>query len=131
MNTEYVVANITDLPEGSHIVVNVAGREIGVFNVHGHYYAYPNACFHQNGPVCKGSVSGTLVASQETDWRKQWVHDGEILVCPWHSLEFNLTTGQCIAFPKRRLPTYQVKVNDGQIAIVLRPHETSQAAADE
>src|SRR5207253_643410 len=62
MTAEYVVANVEDVPEGSHIVVKVQGREIGVFNVKGQYYALANACFHQNGPLCRGAVSGTLVS---------------------------------------------------------------------
>src|SRR5258707_13128042 len=108
--TEYVVANVDDLPEGKHIVVNVRGREIGVFNVRGRYYALPNVCLHQNGPLCRGAISGTVIASAETGWKRAWGHDGEIIVCPWHSLEFNITTGQCLAYPHRSLPTYKVKV---------------------
>jgi nitrite reductase/ring-hydroxylating ferredoxin subunit len=43
------------------------------------------------------------------------VQDGEIIVCPWHALEFNVTTGQCIAYPNKKLPTYELRVTDGQI----------------
>ena len=119
MKREYTVANIEDVPEGQHIIVQVRGREIGVFNVGGRFYALPNACFHQNGPLCRGAVSGTVACSAETGWQRAWVHDGEIIVCPWHSLEFNITNGQCLAFPNRRLPTYEVRVGDGQIKLVL------------
>jgi nitrite reductase (NADH) small subunit len=56
MTQEYVVANVDDLPEGRHVVVEVQGREIGLFNVRGQYYALPNACFHQNGPLCHGAT---------------------------------------------------------------------------
>ncbi len=119
MKREYAVARIEDVPEGKHIVVEVRGREIGVFNVGGRYYALPNACFHQNGPLCRGAISGTVACSAETGWQRRWVQDGEIVVCPWHSLEFNVTTGQCIAYPDRRLPRVEVRVDDGQIRLVL------------
>lgn len=119
MKHEYAVARIEEIPEGNHIVVQLRGREIGIFNVHGRYYALPNACFHQNGPLCRGAMSGTVECSAETGWQRTWVHDGEIVVCPWHSLEFNVTTGQCLAYPTRRLPTYEVRVNAEQISIVL------------
>lgn len=119
MAAEHVVAGVEEIPEGKHIVVNVNGREIGVFNVRGQYYALPNVCIHQNGPLCRGAVSGTLRASAETGWKREWVHDGEIIVCPWHALEFNITTGQCLAHPRRRLPTYGVSVKDDQIIVEI------------
>jgi len=119
LSDEYVVATVEDIPDGQHIVVKVHGREIGVFNVRGQYYALPNVCIHQNGPLCRGAVSGTVMASAETGWKRTWTNDGEIIVCPWHSLEFNVTTGQCLAYPKRRLPTYEVKLEDNEIKVIL------------
>jgi nitrite reductase (NADH) small subunit len=119
MTQSYVVARVEDVPEGQHILVEVRGREIGLFNVRGRYYALPNACFHQNGPLCRGAVSGTVVANAETGWKRKWVYEGEIIVCPWHALEFNITTGQCLAYPKRRLPTWEVKVEGGQIIVMM------------
>jgi nitrite reductase/ring-hydroxylating ferredoxin subunit len=119
MTVEYDVAHVADVPEGAHIVVEVAGREVGVFNVQGSYYALPNVCFHQNGPLCRGTVSGTLAASAETGWKLAWVHEGEIIVCPWHSLEYNIATGQCLAYPSRRLPTYLVRIDDERIKVTL------------
>ena len=119
MTAPYVVANVADVPEGQHIVVEVRGREIGVFNVRGQYYALPNACFHQNGPLCRGATSGTLVANAATGWKPAWAYDGEIVICPWHALEFNVTTGQCLAYPNRRLPTWEVKVDGAQLVVYL------------
>ena len=119
MTNEYVVARVEELPKGSHVVVEVQGREIGIFNVNGKFYGLPNVCTHQNGPLCRGAVTGTLVVSAETGWKLQWVHDGEIVRCPWHTLEYNITTGQCLAHPKRRLRTYEVKVENGQVKVIL------------
>lgn len=117
--TEHAVAQVNDLPEGTHQVFRAGGREIGVFNVGGRYYALPNHCFHQNGPLCKGSVSGTVTASAETDWKPTWVREGEIIICPWHTMEFDITTGRCLADPRHRLPTFEVKVVDSEIRVVL------------
>ena len=117
MAAEHVVARIEEVPEGSHLVVEVAGREVGVFNIGGRYYALPNVCIHQSGPLCRGAVSGTVTANAETGWQREWVNDGQIVVCPWHALEFNITTGQCLAFPQRRLRTYSVKVENDQITV--------------
>lgn len=115
----YPVAKVGDLPEGEHMVVEVRGREIGVFHVGGRYYALPNACFHQGGPVCRGATSGTVITNAETSWKRTWGREGEIVVCPWHSLEFDVTTGQCLAYPKRRLPSWEVRVEGEDISVVM------------
>jgi nitrite reductase/ring-hydroxylating ferredoxin subunit len=47
------------------------------------------------------------------------VHEGQILTCPWHRLEFNITTGQCLAFPRRKLRSDPVTVEDGQIKVLV------------
>ena len=117
MTREYLVGSVDDLPIDGRILVTVRNREIGVFNIGGKYYALPNVCIHQNGPLCLGAVSGTLNASTHTDWKLEWVNEGEILVCPWHSMEYDITTGQSLAFPNRQLPTYDVQVKGGQIVL--------------
>ncbi len=119
MSVEHTVAQVNDVPEGSHIVVQVQGRELGIFNVHGKFYALPNVCIHQNGPLCRGKISGTLMSGQETDWKPTWVCEGEIVICPWHAIEYNITTGQCLAYPHRHLPVYPVRVKDGMLQVSL------------
>jgi hypothetical protein len=74
---------------------------------------------HQFGPVCEGTVTGTLVASEETGWRCEWVHEGQVLVCPWHALEFDITTGRCLAYPRVRLRQFPVRVEDGNVIVDL------------
>jgi hypothetical protein len=39
---EYAVATADDLADGDRVVVEIDGREIGVFRLDGEYYAYPN-----------------------------------------------------------------------------------------
>ena len=115
----YVVGPASEIPPGSKRVVQVRGIEIGVFNVHGTFYALPNRCTHQWGPLCTGALAGTVEARAETAWRPTLVREGQIIVCPWHSLEFDVTTGQCLAHPRVKLRQYPVQVEDGQITIVL------------
>jgi nitrite reductase (NADH) small subunit len=117
MSTPHELGPASAIPPGDHAVFDLGKRQIGVFNVGGEYYALPNACFHQNGPLCRGLVRGTVMADAESGWRREWRLDGEIVVCPWHSLEFHIKTGQCIAYPKRHLPTYPVSVRDGMLVV--------------
>ena len=112
---EYSVGRVEDLPAGTHRVVRAGNREIGLFNIRGELHAIPNLCPHQRGPLCTGAVSGTVVSGPETDWALQWIWDGEVVSCPWHSLEFHVTTGRCVALPGIRLRRFDVRVADGQI----------------
>ena len=100
-------------------MVRVGRAEVGVFNVDGTYYALPNVCTHQFGPLCEGAVDGTMVASAETGWRYEWAREGEIITCPWHGLEFDITTGQALASPKFRVRQYPISVDGDEVTITL------------
>lgn len=114
---DHVVARADDLPPGSRRIVRIGRLEIGVFNVEGRYYALPNVCAHQFGPLCDGRITGTLIARAETEWKSVWMQEGQILVCPWHSLEFDLTTGRCLAYPKVKLRQIPVRIEKEQVVI--------------
>ena len=119
MPTEHVVAQAGEIAAGECRIVAIGKLEIGVFNVDGQYYALPNVCLHQYGPLCTGRISGTLAATAASDWKLEWVREGQIITCPWHRLEFDITNGQCLAFPKRKLRSYPVKVEDGRIMVII------------
>lgn len=104
----HIICRVSELGPGECKIVEV-GRSIGVFNVHGDYYALRNLCPHQGAPLCRGIITGTTQPSQpgEFIWRK----DGEILRCPWHGWEFDITNGRSIFNPhKLRVKTYDVTV---------------------
>ncbi len=112
------VGDLSDFPEGSHKVVKVGGREIGIFNINGEFYGLPNVCPHQTGPLCEGKfLTGTLIANKDTDWNWEWIHDGEIIICPWHGLEYHVPTGQCMAYSNIRLRRYEVIVEDDKVKV--------------
>jgi len=110
-----VVGRVADFPEGTHRVVDVDGRSVGVFNIGGRFYGLLNRCAHQGGPLCEaGRTTGTLASD---GWRLEWVHEGEIIACPWHGLEYHVPTGQCLAFPHIRVRTYEVTVNGDDVVV--------------
>jgi nitrite reductase/ring-hydroxylating ferredoxin subunit len=100
-------------------VVKIRNIDIGVFNVNGAFYALPSVCPHQFGPLCEGTVNGTTRCNASTDWKTAWVREGEILTCPWHGWEYDITTGQSLSKPKIRVRTYPVTIEDGQIVVTL------------
>lgn len=117
---QHVVGDVSDFPEGTHRVVKIGRREIGVFNIGGEFYGLPNVCPHQTGPLCEGkATTGTLVANRENDWKFEWDYEGEIVTCPWHGLEYHVPTGRCLAFSNINLRRYEVVAEDGKVKVRL------------
>jgi 3-phenylpropionate/trans-cinnamate dioxygenase ferredoxin subunit len=103
------VCGVDELPPGERRLVEVAGRSIGVFNVHGRYYALRNLCPHRRAPLCLGRIRGLVVSDGPYSVRLE--RDGEIIACPWHGWEFDITTGRSHFNPhKLRVKTYDVTV---------------------
>ena len=55
----HVVGRVAEIPPGERKIVELEGRSIGVFNVWGTFYALRNACPHQAGPLCLGTITGS------------------------------------------------------------------------
>jgi nitrite reductase (NADH) small subunit len=74
------VASLSELPPGSAMEVTVGDRVIALFNVDGTLYALDGICPHAGGPLAKGRLAGNVVT------------------CPWHGWQFDVTTGRhCLA----------------------------------
>jgi nitrite reductase/ring-hydroxylating ferredoxin subunit len=116
---EHVVGPASDFPPGSHKIVKVRNIEIGIFNVEGTLHALPNVCPHQYGPLSKGTVGGEMSCNAQSGWKFQWGRDGEILTCPWHGLEFEITTGRCLAPQKYSVRVFPIRVVDGEVRLKL------------
>ncbi|MFB6160365.1 MAG: Rieske (2Fe-2S) protein [Haloferacaceae archaeon] len=120
--TEYAVADADELDPGDRLLVVLEGREVGVFNLDGEYYAYLNWCAHQGGPLCEGEVTGRATATYDREALRtevEWVGEGETLICPWHDWEYDLRTGDCVSNGDVNLPSYPVHVDDGEIVVTM------------
>lgn len=106
---KYIVGTTQEIGPGQRKIVEVEGISIGIFNVQGTYYALRNRCPHQGAPLCLGSLKGMALPSQPGEYI--WAREGEILRCPWHGWEFDVTTGRSIFNPHRtRVRAYEVQV---------------------
>lgn len=128
---DHPVCRVSELPPGERRLIEVEGRSIGVFNVRGSLYALRNTCPHQGAPLCRGLITGTMVASSPGVY--DWQREGEIIRCPWHGWEFDITSGQSIFNPHRtrvrrydvtvepdeRVETYPLSVEDGVVVLHL------------
>ncbi len=107
-----VVAAVGEIPPGGRKIVTVRGREVGVFNLGGEFYALLNRCPHQGGQLCQGKLVG-LVTSTEPG-RFDYSRPGEMLKCPWHNWEFDIRTGQSWCDPNSTwVRSYAVTVENG------------------
>jgi nitrite reductase/ring-hydroxylating ferredoxin subunit len=105
----HVVCRTEELPPGERKIVTANGRSVGVFNVGGRYYALRNRCPHRAAPLCLGRVRGLVVSDGPYGVRLE--REGEIIACPWHGWEFDITTGRSHFNPhKLRVRTYDVTV---------------------
>jgi len=43
--------------------------------------------------------------------------DGGMIICPWHSFDFNVKTGECSVDPDLRVVTYIVKTQGDDLFI--------------
>jgi len=118
--SRHVVGRVADVAPGTNRLVVVKGREIGIFNVGGKFYALANRCPHKGGPLCHGRITGLAQSSGPGDYRL--IRDGEFLRCPWHGWEFEISTGQSYCDPlTMRIRQFEVAVAPGE-EIVKGPY---------
>jgi 3-phenylpropionate/trans-cinnamate dioxygenase ferredoxin subunit len=113
MSARYVVAKVEDVVPGQGTLVTVKGREIGLYNVGGEYFALLNRCPHEGASLCKGKVIGLVTSDGPGNYKVS--RQGEILKCPWHGWEFDIKTGQSYCDPKGTfVKAYKVEVEPGE-----------------
>ncbi len=96
------MAQADELDEGELMAVEVDGEPVCLAKVEGRVYAFTDDCTHIGGPLNEGEL------------------DGEVLTCPWHGAQFNITTGKVLRGPARQdIATYPVKVEDNAVFVAL------------
>jgi 3-phenylpropionate/trans-cinnamate dioxygenase ferredoxin subunit len=113
----HVVARVADIPPGGRKIVKIEGREVGVFNLDGTYYALKNVCPHQGARVCLGRITGTTLPSRVSEFN--YGLTGRILRCPWHGWEYDLTTGRSVFDPNVKVVLYPVTLDEDNIVVTL------------
>ena len=129
--SRHVVATTGEIAPGSKKLVTVKGREIGIFNVGGEYYALANRCPHNGGPMCEGRIAGLVRSSSPGNY--ELIRKGEFLRCPWHGWEFDIRTGQSWCDPNdMKVRQFKTAVEPGE-ELVKGPFvaETFQVSVEE
>lgn len=120
--SDYRICAPDDVPENGHVLVELEGKQVAVFDVNGEYRAYTNWCPHQSGPVCEGRLDGTVERTFDRETLAQeyrWVREHEVLRCPWHAWEFDALTGRCLHDETIQLISHDVSVEDGMVTVSL------------
>ena len=108
----HVVAAVGEIAEGERKLVTLEGREIGLFNVKGEFYALLNKCPHSGAELCRGMVIGLAQSDEPGEYKL--TRPGEFLRCPWHGWEFDIRTGQSWFDPKKvRTRAYKATIEPG------------------
>ena len=94
------VARADEIRPGEKRIVNVNGTLVVVVNLNGQFYALEDVCTHDGGPLGEGAMEDSQIA------------------CPRHGARFDVRTGAALTLPAfEPVPTYQVKVADGDILV--------------
>ena len=119
------VCRVSELPSGERKIVTIKDREIGIFNLGGLYYALRNHCPHRGAPLCEGKLIGLVTAGRP--YEAVISREGKILRCPWHSWEFDITTGQSVCLPdKVRAKCYTVDVEKSPETATVEHYDVTE-----
>jgi Ferredoxin subunits of nitrite reductase and ring-hydroxylating dioxygenases len=128
VKTRFEVCPATDLASGERIIADLDGIEVGVFNIDGEYYALKNDCPHQRASLCEGSLTGLTTADAPGEF--EYERDGEIVRCPWHGWEFDVTTGESVFNPHRvKAKTFETSVEESDDPDTVETSEPASAKA--
>jgi nitrite reductase/ring-hydroxylating ferredoxin subunit len=112
MAQRHVVAKAGEIAVGTCKLVTVAGREIGLFNLAGEYYAVLSKCPHEGASLCKGKIVRPVESDEPGQYRV--IEGREMIRCPWHGYQFDIRTGQSWCDPDNiALRRYAVSVEAG------------------
>jgi nitrite reductase/ring-hydroxylating ferredoxin subunit len=102
------VCGKSEVPVGALKLVKIAGKDMVIANVDGNFYAMNNWCTHEEGNLSEGTLKKN------------------VLTCPEHEAQFDVTTGQVLVGPDGDSPEsikpekiYKVEVEGNDLMIDL------------
>ena len=95
-------AAVGEVPEGDVIGVNVAGKDIALYEVEGEFFATDNVCTHGHARMSDGFLEGREIE------------------CPLHQGKFDVCTGRALCAPlTENIKTYAVKIENMRVMLKL------------
>ncbi|MFL5327693.1 MAG: DUF2231 domain-containing protein [Gemmataceae bacterium] len=91
-----------DLQAGHMMLVHANGHRILLARLANGFAACDDRCTHRGGPLSDGTLIGNIVA------------------CPWHGSQFDVTTGKVNAGPAdQTIKTHEIQINGSRVSIKL------------
>jgi nitrite reductase/ring-hydroxylating ferredoxin subunit len=118
---EKLVAKASEMKDGDRRIVFVGDQEIGVFRHEGQYSAYSNFCLHQGGPACEGLTIAAVeekLRPDKTSLGLSFSENEMHFVCPWHGMEYDMKTGECVSDRRMKLKKYKVLEKGDELYVV-------------
>jgi len=88
-----------DIPVGKICELQVGGKSVALANVAGKLCAISGICLHEAGPLGEGEL------------------EGQVVTCPWHGWQFDVTTGKVIGNQGMGVETYPVEIRGDEIFV--------------
>ena len=88
-----------ELQPGRSTSVTIEGTNVAIFNIDGAFLAIENRCAHRAGPLAEGFLAG------------------QIVFCPWHDWQFDVTNGACMNAPGVQVRSFSVSLKDGDVLV--------------
>jgi nitrite reductase (NADH) small subunit len=77
----------------------IGGKSVALANVEGKFFAVNNVCLHRGGPLGEGEL------------------DRQVVTCPWHGWQFDVTNGQLLTNAAVTLACYPVEVRGDEVFV--------------
>jgi nitrite reductase/ring-hydroxylating ferredoxin subunit len=113
------VAAADELIEGIPRVVAANRRELVLVRWRGRVFALRNVCPHQSESFEQGRVIEEVTGGGRLG-ELELADDEPLLVCPWHSWQFRLRSGECVVDSRLRARTYRAVERRGRVLVELR-----------
>jgi len=101
MTNSVRIACVSEIPPGTGKEVVIGDRLIAVYNVDGEFHALDGICPHAGGPLGDGALTGNVVT------------------CPWHGWQFDVTTGKHCLSSQIRQSCYPCRTEGDDVLIDL------------
>lgn len=95
------VASIAEIPLGSGKEFVVGSQLLAVYHTNDGWFCLDGVCPHAGGPLAKGLITGNIVT------------------CPWHGWQFDLTSGQHCLNRNLKHPCFPVRIVGEDVEVGL------------
>ena len=92
-------ARKSEVAPGSICEFHVGDKSVAIANVAGKFCAISGICAHQAGPLGEGEL------------------EGQVVTCPWHAWQYDVTTGKVVQSPSLGVDSYPVEVRGDDIFV--------------